>query len=611
VLVRAPALVFDEILGFVHLPDVVIQGADVHQKPVGADCIRGGLGDVGDLQRVVVRARGLLLELAEQWLLRVAHLREGETGGDLEDPLECRQDAEHEEACRHRRGRRPERGCGDTAETGEVGKADHCGQSHRQGQHARSRQRSLDESGAMAHFAQLHGHRCGAAEQGDEGAGAEIEKQTGEQAVERRHEDRQSTVVGEGQDHRDHERGTGRHEDQCPRRFDCNCQGRRGEAEHQRIDRGEAKRSSADLRIEGQEIRAEQAEDEPAESDDADDDNGPMQGRHRAQVLLTLLDRPAHLTFIEDVAAQVDHVPALGFAHDRGHRGRFRLGPPGGLGLVEEDRGLHALEERRHEDLGEIDVAHAGVLGEANEPVGNAPHWLVDCDALACDRESGCGVLGARGSRQDHLLPLGQQKELAVLGIEQRITQEFIAEEAVHPAPPLFVSRDRCIRGKLLELAHASFGQGELLHQFLIDAVEADLLEDRLGQTLESSAQATEVGLVRAVDSRGAAASFVAAAAGGLVVDDDVRRPDEAGLGGDLPDRDLGGGGRPDGEDRTDDRGNDPDHHAVGGFGAAQQGRQPDHGARHRPAEAFTPLDACSASVLAESKHANFRGGCL
>ena len=46
VLVEAAALILHEVFGLVHLPDVVVEGADIEQEAVGADRIGCGLGIV-------------------------------------------------------------------------------------------------------------------------------------------------------------------------------------------------------------------------------------------------------------------------------------------------------------------------------------------------------------------------------------------------------------------------------------------------------------------------------------------------------------------------------------------------------------------------------------
>jgi len=97
-------LILHEVLGLVHLPDVVVQRAHVRQQRVGLDRVRRGLGDARHVERVVVRARGTLLELAEQGLLGIAELDERQAGRDVEGPLDVGEKRERENADAHAAG---------------------------------------------------------------------------------------------------------------------------------------------------------------------------------------------------------------------------------------------------------------------------------------------------------------------------------------------------------------------------------------------------------------------------------------------------------------------------------------------------------------------------
>ena len=86
--VVAAGLVLDERERVRQLADVVVVRRDAGDQRVGADRLGGPLGQVGDHDRVVVRARRLHQQPAQQWLRRVGQLEELERGQDPEHVAE-------------------------------------------------------------------------------------------------------------------------------------------------------------------------------------------------------------------------------------------------------------------------------------------------------------------------------------------------------------------------------------------------------------------------------------------------------------------------------------------------------------------------------------------
>ena len=74
VAVLAVGLVLDEVVGLVDLADVVVVAADAAQQRVAADRLGRGLRDGGDLDAVVVGARRLDRESAQQRQAAVGEL---------------------------------------------------------------------------------------------------------------------------------------------------------------------------------------------------------------------------------------------------------------------------------------------------------------------------------------------------------------------------------------------------------------------------------------------------------------------------------------------------------------------------------------------------------
>ena len=92
--VLAAGLVLDERERVGQLADVVVVGRDAGQERIGADRLGGALGEVADHQRVVVRARRLEQQPAQQRLRRVGQLEQLERGGDAEEVAEDRERAD-------------------------------------------------------------------------------------------------------------------------------------------------------------------------------------------------------------------------------------------------------------------------------------------------------------------------------------------------------------------------------------------------------------------------------------------------------------------------------------------------------------------------------------
>ena len=86
-------LVLDKRQRVLHLADVVVVGRDTRQQRVGADRLRRALGEVADHDAVVVRARRLEQQAAEEAVRRVGQLEELEHGHDPEHVAEDREAA--------------------------------------------------------------------------------------------------------------------------------------------------------------------------------------------------------------------------------------------------------------------------------------------------------------------------------------------------------------------------------------------------------------------------------------------------------------------------------------------------------------------------------------
>ena len=97
--VVAAGLVLDERLRVGQLADVVVVGRDAGDQRIGADRLGGPLGEVADHERVVVRARRLDQQPAQEWLRRVGQLEQ------LEDRQDPEQVADHREAADRGDGR--------------------------------------------------------------------------------------------------------------------------------------------------------------------------------------------------------------------------------------------------------------------------------------------------------------------------------------------------------------------------------------------------------------------------------------------------------------------------------------------------------------------------
>ena len=89
-------LVFDEVLWFGELADVVVVSADAAEEAVGTDGGGGGFGHDADGEGVVEGAGGFLLKAAEERLVGVAEFEQGHGGGDLEDAFDGGEDGECE-----------------------------------------------------------------------------------------------------------------------------------------------------------------------------------------------------------------------------------------------------------------------------------------------------------------------------------------------------------------------------------------------------------------------------------------------------------------------------------------------------------------------------------
>ena len=100
--------------GLRELADVVVVGGDARQQRVRADRLGRALGEVADHQRVVVRARRLEQQPAQQRLRRVGQLEQLERRGDAEDVADDEEGADRRQATADR---------GRHACAGELGKA--------------------------------------------------------------------------------------------------------------------------------------------------------------------------------------------------------------------------------------------------------------------------------------------------------------------------------------------------------------------------------------------------------------------------------------------------------------------------------------------------------
>ena len=88
------SLVLDERARVGQLADVVVVGGHADQQRIGADRLGCPLAEVADHQRVVVRARRLEQQPAQQRLRRIGQLEQLERGREAEDVAEQRERAD-------------------------------------------------------------------------------------------------------------------------------------------------------------------------------------------------------------------------------------------------------------------------------------------------------------------------------------------------------------------------------------------------------------------------------------------------------------------------------------------------------------------------------------
>ena len=140
--VVAAGLVLDERERVRELADVVVVRRHAGHQRIGADRLGGALGEVADHQRVVVRARRLDQEPAQQRLRRVRELEQLEDGQDPEHRSEHRERADRRDPRTRRRGRRGEPQLEDAAQ---VAGAEQREDRHDQRVDDEDRDRRLDE----------------------------------------------------------------------------------------------------------------------------------------------------------------------------------------------------------------------------------------------------------------------------------------------------------------------------------------------------------------------------------------------------------------------------------------------------------------------------------
>ena len=86
--VNAVALVFGEVGSLGGFSDVVEQGADAGEEGIGADGVAGVFGELGDDEGVVIRAGRIELHTAEERVIIVRELEEGNVRGAFEEGFE-------------------------------------------------------------------------------------------------------------------------------------------------------------------------------------------------------------------------------------------------------------------------------------------------------------------------------------------------------------------------------------------------------------------------------------------------------------------------------------------------------------------------------------------
>ena len=100
VLLVLVSLVLNEVLGIVHLSDVVVQ-ANTRQHGIGPDRLGGLERQLGDVQRVVVGSYRRHLQPVKQWAVAEGKLVEPVLGRQVENALA---DGDGNAADRHRQG---------------------------------------------------------------------------------------------------------------------------------------------------------------------------------------------------------------------------------------------------------------------------------------------------------------------------------------------------------------------------------------------------------------------------------------------------------------------------------------------------------------------------
>ena len=100
---RMPELVLDEELRADELADVVVVGADAGEQRVGPDLASAGVGERARHDRVVVRARSPVHQLAQQRCSRIAQLEEADVVPEARQAPHQRQ----EEECADQRQQSP------------------------------------------------------------------------------------------------------------------------------------------------------------------------------------------------------------------------------------------------------------------------------------------------------------------------------------------------------------------------------------------------------------------------------------------------------------------------------------------------------------------------
>ncbi len=116
VFVGATGLVFHEILGLIHLADVVEHGTDAAEHGRATDGFGGGFGHVRQAQRMLVSTRRELGEALQQRMGHVVEILERHQCCDFERGLDGRQCGLHDESGGDARAERPQCVVGDELE---------------------------------------------------------------------------------------------------------------------------------------------------------------------------------------------------------------------------------------------------------------------------------------------------------------------------------------------------------------------------------------------------------------------------------------------------------------------------------------------------------------